>query len=209
MYKKIKLDSKINEVYRVIKDDNSYISKTFKSQENLKREVEILRLLKKDKCNVPDIIKVREDILLLEDLGDTTLLDWYEMMEKKDSKDYSHMIYKLADWFNCFYSSTSNYYGVEFILWDINFRNFIIKEDEIYGVDFEKCMPGNISTDLGRLSAFALTYDPIMTDWKREFSKKLINAMVERLKIEKRLILQEQKREFGQIEKRRDIKIKL
>lgn len=205
MHKKIRLASKRNTVYRIVKDNESYISKTFTRSEDLKKELDILVLLKSSGCNVPNIIKARLNTVFLEDLGTTTLLDWYEMKESEGSNNYVNMIHKLSTWLKCFYNSTANYYEEQFILSDINFRNFIVKYNEIYGIDFEQSGVGDIKTDAGRLSAFALTYNPIMTDWKLKFSERLVDILSVDLQIKKELILEEQEKELIQIKKRRDI----
>lgn len=207
MKKKIRLNSKRNQVHRVIGDNDKYISKGFSDIESFKREVKVNNILKQEACKVPDILKKEEITVLYEDLGDITLLDWYEEEERKDSVNYSNMVYILANWMKEFYSATSKHYKDTYTINDINFRNFIVNNGEIYGIDFEQSKFGKIETDAGRLIAFALTYEPIMTEWKIVFSKILLNILIETLNIDKGLTIEERDRELREIEMRRGVKL--
>ncbi len=202
MHKTIKLISKRNNVLRLVENDRTFILKKFENQENYQREKEILNLLKNAKVNVPSIIKAEDNSLHLEDLGEVTFLDWYENQEKNNSYDLS-MIYKLCQWLKDFYKAVFQYYNKQIILSDVNFRNFIITNQEIYGIDFEQSQVGNISEDTGKLSAYALTYDPSMTEWKINFRNIFIDIMSIELNVEKEIIMAEEKKELSAIKQRR------
>lgn len=205
MYQKIKLLSKRNDVYRVIDSDGKYISKTFLNLLDMKREEDNLNLLKKFDVNVPEIMSIEDNTLLLEDLGDLTLLDWYEQVEIENSYNYKDIIIKLCTWLKEFYEVTFNYYKKSIILSDVNFRNFIIKNGEIYGIDFEQSCEGKIESDLGKIVAYALTYNPVMTEWKLKFADELINMLSIELKVNKKLIIEEKEKELKKIIERRTI----
>lgn len=205
MYQKIKLVSKRNQVYRIIEDNNKYISKTFSNQENMKKEIEILKLLNCYEVNVPDIISINNQTIILEDLGEVTLLDWYESLEKENSCEYTDVMIKLGQWMKKFYFATKSYFNQQMILSDVNFRNFIIKDNEIYGIDFEQSKPENIEIDAGKLIAYALNYDPAMTEWKINFCREFINILSLELKIDTKLILEEKNKEYENIKNRRKI----
>ncbi len=202
MHKKIKLISKRNNVLRIVEDDRTYIAKKFENKENYIREKEILNILINAKINVPSIIKAEQNSLYLEDLGGITFLDWYEELEKQNTLDIS-MIYKLSSWIKSFYEAISECYNEQIVLYDVNFKNFIIVNDEIYGIDFEQSQEGNIAEDLGKLSAFALTYDPSMTEWKINFRNIFVDILSKELNIKKEIIIAEEKKELSAIEKRR------
>lgn len=205
MYQKVNLESKRNQVHRIIKDNERYIVKEFSNVEDFKREIEIIKVLKYNDCNVPNILDIQDNMLLLEDLGDNTLLNWYEEKEKANSLDYVDILTKLIKWMDVFYRTTANQYSVSHILNDVNFRNFIIKDNEIYGIDFEQSVHGRVETDAGKLIAFALTYDPVMTKWKIGFSNLLLDTLSEGLGIEQEQIVQECNKELILIKKRRGI----
>lgn len=202
MHKEIKLRSKRNNVFRIVEDENTYILKKFENHENYIREKEVLSILKKAGVNVPSIIKAEENYLYLEDLGEVNFLDWYEEQEKNNALDIS-MVYELCSWFKDFYSAVFEFYKKQFILYDVNFKNFIICDNKVYGIDFELVRPGHIEEDAGRLSAFALTYNPSMTEWKMDFRNILINILSNELNIEKEKIISEEKKELAAIKKRR------
>lgn len=205
MHKEIKLISKRNQVFRVFETNKIYIKKTFSNIENMKKEIEFLKILKDNKINVPDIIEIKNDTLILEDLGEITLLDWYENLEKLNSNDYKDEMINLIRWMNDFYHLTNTCFNKQFILSDVNFRNFIIKDNEVYGIDFEQAELGNIEKDAGKLVSYALTYKPAMTNWKVNFCDELINLLSLELKIDKELIIKEKEKELKNIYSRRKI----
>ena len=202
MHKEIKLKSKRNNVFRIVEDEGTYILKKFENHENYIREKEVLSILKKAGVNVPSIIKAEENYLYLEDLGEVNFLEWYEEQEKNNALDIS-MVYNLCSWFKDFYSAVFEFYKKQFILYDVNFKNFIICDNKVYGIDFEQVKPGHIEEDAGRLSAFALTYNPSMTEWKMDFRNILINILSNELNIEKEKIISEENKELAAIKKRR------
>jgi len=206
MHQEIKLTSKRNEVLRIFEEDITYISKTFASFHNFSKEKEILLVIKKEGANVPNIIESSNNKLLIEDLGEETLLNWYENLEKYNSYDYDCMLIKLCTWLKEFYRITFSYYNEQYVVLDVNFRNFIIKNDEIYGIDFEQSCTGNIETDAGKLTAYALTYEPSMTSWKINFRNKFIEILSEELNIKSDLIIKEEKKEIILMETRRNNK---
>ncbi len=199
--------SKRNQVQRVIKDNNSYIFKTFAQADDFMNEVELLKILKEDGANVPNILEEGHNFLFLEDLGDETLLNGFESMEKHNRTEYKDLILKLSKWLEIFYSITFSRYGKKLILNDVNFRNFILFENEIYGIDFEQSCTGAIETDAGKLSAYALTYEPSITQWKIDFRNELIDILSEELNIDRQQILNEEKKEIKSIENRRKISL--
>lgn len=204
MIEKTKLNSKKNQVFRIIKEGNSYIEKTFTDNFRMKKEVEILKILKHNECKVPEIIEINEQTLILEDLGIITLLDWYESIEKDGSTNYIKMIEKLGRWLSEFYLNINKVYN-NTILFDVNFRNFVIKNDVIYGIDFEECQIGTIERDIGKIAAYSLTYDPIMTEWKIDFTRVLIEVLSRILNLDTELVIQERDKELVNIKDRRNL----
>ena len=202
MHKEIKLKSKRNNVFRIVEDEGIYILKKFENHENYIREKEVLSILKKAGINVPSIIKAEENYLYLEDLGEVNFLEWYEEQEKNNALNIS-MVYELCSWFKDFYSAVFEFYKKQFILYDVNFKNFIICDNKVYGIDFEQVRPGHIEEDAGRLVAFGLTYNPSMTEWKMNFRNIFIDILSNELNIEKEKIISEENKELAAIKKRR------
>lgn len=206
MYKEIKLISKRNKVFRAIENNNTYIIKEFTNKENLNKEKEILNLLKIYRVTAPEIIKAENNSLYLSDLGDNTFLQWYERAEKQNAFDV-YMVNELCKWFKRFYMVLNNHFKEQKILNDVNFRNFLIYENTIYGIDFELVKTGCIEEDAGKLLAFALTYTPVMTEWKINFRNIFLDILSKELNINKEKVIEEEKKELLLIEKRRGISI--
>lgn len=204
MIEKTRLNSKKNQVFRIIKEGNSYIEKTFTDNFRMKKEVEILKILKHNECKVPEIIEIYEQTLILEDLGMITLLDWYESIEKDGSTNYIEVIEQLGQWLSEFYFNINKVYN-DTILFDVNFRNFVIKNDVIYGIDFEECQIGTRETDIGKLAAYSMTYDPAMTQWKIDFSEQVIEILSQKLNLDIELVIQERNKELINIRNRRNL----
>ena len=204
MYTKTRLISKKNQVNRVVEGGKSYIEKIFYEPKNMKIEIEIQELLNKKGCNAPKIIKAYKNTLILEDLGDVTLLDWYEKAEREYSKTYEAMLKKLSQWMKAFYFVTKNYYKNDIMLGDVNFRNFIIKENEVFGIDFEEVNQGNVETDIGNLLAFAMTYYP-ESKWKIDFSDKLMQILLTDLKLSEEVVIRERENALIRIKSRRSV----
>lgn len=204
MYQEIKLVSKRNLVSRIVNEDRTFISKNFVSIDSFEHECEVLNVLKKAGVNVPNIIKIHEQQLLLEDLGDFTLLSWYENLEKQNSCDYENILYELCLWLKSFYIATKSHYNNSYIISDVNMRNFMIKNNKIFGIDFEQSCFGGIEEDAGKLSAYALTYNPAMTEWKLRFRDKFIKILSKELFINVDLIINEEQKELEVIKKRRN-----
>lgn len=204
MHKEIKLISKRNSVLRIVEDNKKYILKKFVVRDNYIREKEILNILKNAGINVPSIIKAEGNSLYLEDLGGFTFLDWYEESEKQNNLDIS-IIHELCSWLKDFYKAVFEFYKKQTVLFDVNFKNFIMVDNKIYGIDFEQTQTGSIWEDAGKLSAYALTYAPYMTEWKLNFRNIFIDILSKELNIEKEIIIEEEKKELSAIEKRRKV----
>lgn len=204
MHKEIKLVSKRNDVYQIAEDNKTYILKNFSNNNNYLREKEILSILKNYGVNVPSIIKEEGNSLHLEYLEGITFLDWYEKSEKQNKLDVT-IIHELCSWLKEFYKAVFEFYDEQMVIFDVNFKNFIIVDKKIYGIDFEQVQGGNIREDAGKLSAYALTYDPVMTEWKINFRNIFIEILSKELNIEKRLIIAEEKKQLSALEKRRKV----
>ena len=204
---KYKLYSKRNSVYRVFNNNKSYIVKKFNNIDSMLIEAEILDILNQNKVWVPKLIDVSNDEVTLEDLGDTTFLDWIEKEEKSLSVSYHKMIIKLLGFFQKFYKATSDFYGKQYIMNDINLRNFLINNNKIYGIDFELCEEGKIETDIGKMIAYIITYDPIATDWKFKFINDFAHIFLLNFNLNVVLLIKEIKLELYKIMAKRNLDI--
>lgn len=71
----------------------------------------------------------------------------------------------LAEWFVRFHTFFRTEDGFR-IRGDATLRNFILNNNQVWGVDFEESRMGKLSEDLATLSASLLTTDPMFTDEK-------------------------------------------
>lgn len=175
---KIKIYSGKNYIYRVLNNSKTYIVKEYHNTDTMYKETEVLNLMLKNKVDVPRILSVTGNSVALEDLGDVTLLTWLKNEEKNSSVTYHQMLIKLLVFFQEFYRVTKQKYGVQYTLNDISLTNFMIRKDKIYGIDFEMCKEGTIESDIGKLVANIIMYEPVATQWKYRFSDDLIHIFM-------------------------------
>lgn len=204
MYKEIGLESKRNHVIRIYDGDETFIRKEFKIMKRFSAEAGMLKVLNDEGIRVPKILEVGPDYLILEDLGDQTLLTWLEKAENENLDDYKGVIESLADFLKSFYRASERIFGETMLMYDMNFRNFIVHEDVIYRVDLEQATKGVIESDIGKLLAFSTTYDPPGTEWKMIFRDRLLEGLTEELNLDRELVLMEEADEFRAMESRRN-----
>lgn len=203
MYQKIALVSKKNKVYRIKDGGKSHILKTFTDIKSFNKELEVLSFLNKKDILAPLILNTSEDSITLEDLGETTLLSTYEELEENNDKNYQDIIGNLLSWLESFYKAAETYYGRECILGDMNFRNFIVKNKQIYRIDFEEVTFGKKESDIGKLLAFGETYKPEQTEWKKEFEKDFVGEVIKSGLYDINSVVEERDLELGKINERR------
>lgn len=203
MDQKIRLFSKNNKVERFLSGNQKWIRKTYTNPESMSCELNVLQRLKETNCFVPLVLGVAEDYIDLEDLGDQTLLRWYEEMETAGSVQYKEMVVKLVHWLLSYYVGMSGYLAEPVWRSDMNFRNFIIKDNQIYGVDFEEIEQGSLEGDAGFLMAFGLLYDPMMTEWKKDFSDCLLEVLADETKLPKDILLHSREQALQSLMERR------
>lgn len=216
---KEKFKSRKNEVYYVNlkKTDKQVIpcvlKKYITSRENKSKETFLLKVLRENGLNVPKVYFEGSNHILLQYIDGETLLDILVNLENQqnDNIDFENnykLLYKLFEWLENLYSISNKALGKAYIFEDINFRNFIINGDKIYGVDFEDChCKGYKERDGGRICAFLITYDPAFTQWKVAVTKQAIEIMTKEFGYNRRLLKEEVEKEFLAIEKRRGAKI--
>lgn len=150
------MTSKRNRVLLVRFDGHPYIIKHYSDREGAKREAQTLELLYTNNTAVPKVLHRTESALVLEYLQGRIYADLTEEAGERYAA-------ALCEWFKCFYHAVPGK-----LRGDVNLRNFIYREGTCYGLDFEDALvKGGPETDLGRLLAYLMTYDPPMTPLKR------------------------------------------
>ncbi|MGI5875268.1 MAG: hypothetical protein ACOX6X_00390 [Dethiobacteria bacterium] len=177
----------------------------------LPKEVKMLQKLREKGVAVPQIYEIGDNYILLEYLEGPLFLAYYCWQESISGSESSSLkdpayqaIYSLCSWFKEFYTAVHEITGKQYIMGDINFRNFIIRE-KIYGIDMEECREGRKEEDIGSLCAYALTYSPNFTLWKIAMTGELFQIFVDELGLDKKLVKEEMLKELFVIAQRRGI----
>lgn len=214
------------EVIKIFNDINDYTKeKTINSMLNRARKNEI-----KQDFHIPDIIEdnCNEAYIVYNYIKGNKLLNVFELYEKSNETDQCvgtmidifcwldkfHNILTKKEYVNEMYKNNlidkefHNLYKDEVIsLYDINFKNFIINNGQVYGYDYEYVKVGRKVDEYVKFLAYLLTYDPILTKFKRNVYKLLLNEVEKMTNKNKDEIVYLTKNELKIIEKRRGLNI--
>jgi hypothetical protein len=172
--------------------------------------------------NLPCIYYEGDTFLIIEFLGEKTLLDYIIEKEKDGHEtgggtndDASSGVNKpvfeidyrpIADSLR-YIIDFNNYFKDNFlkpyILSDMNLRNFISTGGKTYRIDFEDCREGHVEEDAGKFIAFFLTYKPEFTSWKQDKAKLMQIYCVENLGMNEARLKEEVEKELQAMKKRR------
>jgi RIO-like serine/threonine protein kinase len=183
------------------------IEKTFTEAAALKKELSMLSLLHEMEFSVPECLGQFDRVLLYEYLGGMTLCEKLEIAEVSESDLFSGpvnrnseitaLLKKTIDWLNRLHQKT----GLTF--YDINLRNFIVRDNLVYAIDYEDFSKLKPAVDYGRLLAFILTYKPVFTEWKKALTRELEDYLDTEIKVDMDEVKQEKERELARISERR------
>lgn len=182
--------SKKNQVSLVNRDGLICIRKKFADINDCAAEIEELSNLKA--LCVPRIIEVVDNCIYMSYIEGELLLDRYLSASKPEMDNLAYM---LADFIKS-YSKQRN----GRCLADLNFRNFIVNEGCLYGVDFENTENGEELNAVIAATAFAVLYDIKISD-KAEF----IKAFLSRFNFSKNYLIDAISNELTVIKKRRGL----
>lgn len=115
---------------------------------------------------VPQIIAEDEKSLLLTlaFIHGTLFLDRLMTCEAEGAVEEAIGLFgRLYEWMDGFYEALNGNY----ILKDVNLRNFIVHEEEIYGIDFEMVTEGDSYKEKCMVLAMYQMYDPADTKFKK------------------------------------------
>ncbi len=196
-----RLESRRNEVW-LVENEEIYIQKRYTQPESKQQELFYLEIMKG--MHVPAVERVEKEWIQLSYLEGRLLLDIYEELERQQASPL-HVIRQLVNSMEEFYQKTIEHFGRSHSLGDMNFRNYIIRENICYRIDLEECTQGTIEEDVGRLMAFAMWYDPICTNWKEVFIATLKKECEERFHLQGEQIQGYYEDEVGRIKIRRGI----
>lgn len=183
------------------------IEKTFVEAEALKKELSMLSLLHEMEFSVPECLGRFDRVLLYEYLGGMTLCEKLEMAEVCEldlfsgsidrENEITELFKKTIDWLDRLHHKT----GLAF--YDINLRNFIVRDNLIYAIDYEDFSKLKPAVDYGRLLAFILTYKPVFTQWKKTLIQELEDYLDTEIKVDMDEVRLEKEKELAHISERR------
>ncbi len=207
-----KYKSKRNQVERVSIGNEQCIRKTMQNNQVLEYEQGILEQLQAAGVDVPRIIRVNKEKreLFLEYIDGTLLLDWFEQCEEsyengsvcEAQQEMTVVIEQWIKWLDSFYQVGQSK-EAQRIVCDVNFRNFILQEAGMYGIDFELCKMGTIEEDVAKIAAFGIMYTPEHTLFKKLFVNTFIEKSLAKWGLDDILIHQYYQDELAMIKKRR------
>ncbi|MBT9159091.1 MAG: hypothetical protein AAGB97_06655 [Dehalococcoidia bacterium] len=216
-----KFTSRKNNVYKISSVQHNgnktrFVVKIYKgSPNNMQKELSLLQKLNEKGLTVPVVYYAGTNNFIMEYLAGPHLLTVIcrqeEIATNKNAYIYRsnyQLIRSLFCWLNNFYALAKEIIGENIILEDINLRNFILKNDKIYGFDLEDYSTGEKERDAGRFGAFLLTYVPSFTVWKTDFVKEMFQVLKE-FNYNELLVRQEMEKEFTAINKRRGLEVSL
>ncbi len=141
--------SKKNSVALVETPDGLCIKKVFADRDNCIREHAELTALKGKR--VPKILKKADNCIYMEYIEGELLLDAFL---KADRAGLARLAGLLAGFISEYCDCRKGR-----CLADLNYRNFIICGNALYGIDFENTEAGSVLSALSNAIAFALLYD--------------------------------------------------
>lgn len=160
------------------------VIKSFTSEKDFVRETKIYHQLKENGFEkIPHILKedsINQE-LKLEYLHGETVLEAFEKLETSGNiESGSLLILKVFNWLDEFYKVLNTGQDQEFIgltLGDVNLRNFIILDEEIYGFDFESCKERTYKEEKVEILARILLYNPKDSDYKKKVVRILLESI--------------------------------
>ncbi len=184
------LPSKKNQIYLNKKIFPYEIIKVFANQDSFAKELYLYTILSKrglseqiKTARLIDSVPEKKTIHLSYLKGETLLFALEAAESKADLMKAKQLLLRLINWLQSFDKllrpSITNRdliaLGIdheqlsdELLLSpdDLNFRNFIIVDDEVFGLDFEQIELTDRLTQFALLFAYMLLYDPIDSDFK-------------------------------------------
>jgi predicted Ser/Thr protein kinase len=198
------LPSKKNFVYRCHGKHSDTVTKIFTDQKRFETEKHIVDLMQFSGIRIPERLSVDQDgqEIAYRYINGVPVV---EHIEGTDLILVEEVLRKICAWLIDFYIIISEKKGCQYILGDIHLRNFLYEETsrQVYGIDFEECREGRIETDVARLYAFILHYDPALTPRKKMLAAFMLETMSEGIALDKAFFQEELARETEELLARR------
>jgi len=168
-----RLYSKRNQVYKIMLEiegkSQPAIMKIYSGKDNLpEAEYRNMKMLYDYGINVPRIICKDNNRLIMEYIDGDLVND---LVERLDTGEW---IDKLALWFSQLHKISKD--SDTLLKGDVNLRNFIYSNGEIYGLDFEEIRWGDVRIDLADVCFFMLTNTPSFTKEKHIMLRRFLQC---------------------------------
>ena len=177
------------------------LCKIYGRQQALQWEQRLLGALAKAGLLVPEVLLAQRDrlfISLLPGQNYTQLLEDLERENPLDEERPQKALVALLSWLKDYRKATGG-----LLRGDVNLRNFLYYEGTCAGLDFEEAMEdGPIETDLGKIKAFMLAYEPAFSPYKQRLGA-IWDKLCAESGADKEAIRQAYLRELAAIEGRR------
>lgn len=172
-----KFYSKKNMVYLLEDSQTTAVYKLFSDSDNYLKEKSYYQMFQYTDLSVPDMLNYKDanNSILLEYLQDETALDLMEQCEK--NLDYGRASDLLKDiflWLKTFHG-LDDIKSKKLSFYDLNLRNFILRDSKVYGVDFESIQEGDLLSDTAKLIGMYLNYDEKYSAFKNKTIFYFIN----------------------------------
>lgn len=174
----LKMFSRRNNVYRVSVTFPDRTSKNYVVKDRILgtaiEEAYLLTLLKVGGVEVPRVFWNDNRIIVLEYLDGVLLTDM--VLDAQASAGGNQWVEVLARWLFSLHSFMKIEDGHCLCMPDLNLRNFIYKDGNFLGYDFEEMLVDRPERDLGGLCAHIFNNDPVFAEYKYDIVKKLIHC---------------------------------
>jgi len=169
-------NSKKNRVFRSSVDGDQYVVKIFRGEwkERASFEHSILEQCRDKHLRTPRPVALIESTLVMEYIDGENAMDVFDSIFKGGPEldvqvDHSMLAEALASWLSAFHSA----FDFRMARNDTILRNFILRDGEIYGLDFEGATRSDPLADLGQLCTSVLASAPMFTEDKFGFARAM------------------------------------
>jgi len=203
MRKAVRLKSVFKSKRNEVSLQDGIVVKKLKTPGAARLEYEFLSQLYLQGVPVPKAKLAGLLTIQLEYIDGVPLPDYLDEIERNgDAELINKVADALAEWLVIFYKAVDHKESGE-IRGDINGRNFLYADGLFYGVDFEEHCYGDIEQDIGRLIAFATTYNPPDTTVKLAFAERFNKAMGKKIQLNESLVQEYRLQELASMNVRR------
>lgn len=201
-----KFKSKKNDVYLMEMQNKRFIKKVFADKHLYAKERDFyLNVKPSSECMLPKLLRYNDTCneLIIEYIAGKSVLNLVEEYEMQ--LDYDHafsVLEKLILWLEQF--NKLDYVAQNSLcFYDVNFRNFIVSNGNICGIDFEDVQQGIFQQDIVKVIAMYLCYKPEFSEFKAKICNRISRFLIDKGWFDKDCLNKYILKEIETIKKRR------